>query len=97
MIDIGRDAFRDFDGFDSRARWEMARASCWNVLECNGGSARFSQLAARKGSGLAVGQPSLAAIPVIATESTSASLEKLGGANQIPIVLWPDSRALFAD
>ena len=86
--------FRDLTGL-IRAHWEMARVrECWNVLEYNGGSARFSLLAARKESGLATGQPSLAAIPVKAAERTdSASLEKLGGANQVPILLWPDSCA----
>ena len=50
---------------------------CWNVLECNGGSARFSPLAAEKASG--AGQPSLAASPESDPHSPLARLPCLRG------------------
>jgi len=57
-----------------------------------------SPLAARKACGLALrtGQPSQTELPTDWTGQIMCPSRSFGGANQISILPWPDSRALFA-
>ena len=91
MVDMGRDGFRRFNGIDCSA---VGDGKSQQMLECNRGSI----LAASKAHGLAdrtafIGRNSRKR--KLDGTNLCAPLRILGGANQIYVLLWPDSRALF--
>ena len=98
---MGRDKFPWFLQGLIRLHSEMARVrEYWSVLECSHGSTRFSPLAARRASGLAEYRTAFSARPHLPYTQTGqgricAPSRSLGCANQICILPWPDSRALF--
>ena len=88
---MGRDRFPRFNGIDCSA---LGDGKSQRMLECNRGSI----LAARKAHGLAdrttfSGRNSRKRR--LDGTNLCAPSRSLGGANQIYVLPWPDSRALF--